>query len=236
MKILIIDDDPIIAAIVRVVLASVGDTVDHAEDGTIGIRMAFEGEYDGILLDLGLGDRTGVSVLQELRSRGLATPVMVLTAERSEDAMVRVLDSGADEYLIKPVMPEELKARVRALTRRRRPPAAETDLVTGSMTLKRIERQVFVRGVPMNLAPREFELLKNLMIFAGRVVKRDFLAEEIWQSPTMGKSNVMDVHVRRLRHKLALADAPARIETQRGVGFCLVPEDADPGVTVAHFA
>ncbi|MEO7083676.1 MAG: response regulator [Gemmatimonadaceae bacterium] len=120
MKVLIVDDDPVIAAIVKVVLGSSGYSIDHASDGVSGLALALSGAYDGMILDLGLGDVSGEVVLRELRQSGCNTPVLILTADSSDETMRKVLDAGADQHVVKPIQPGELIAQTRALVRCRK--------------------------------------------------------------------------------------------------------------------
>jgi DNA-binding response OmpR family regulator len=184
-------------------------------------RMTTE-TFDLILLDLGLPGRDGLQILTALRSKGVKTPVLVLTARDALQDRVAGLDSGADDYLVKPFAFAELLARIRALMRRGR--AAESPrLAVGDLMMDLITRKVTRGGQPVELTVREFELLEYLMRYEGQVVSRETLARDVWKETarTTPLDNVIDVHIARLRRKVDL-DRPARlIHTIRGVGFML---------------
>lgn len=233
MRLLIIEDDPGIARLVTAILGEEGYEVDHASSGETGRALAMHDDYAGILLDLTLGDIHGVTILRELRRSGVATPVLILTAEASESVLVQALDAGADEYVVKPVRSRELSARVRALVRRRVRAIPASELTIGTLTLDRVERRALVRGNALNLSPKEFTLLDYFMRSVGEVATRPALLENVWDMRFDPGSNIVDVHVTRLRRKLENAEAPVRIETRRGTGFVLVPEPIDPLVPTA---
>jgi DNA-binding response OmpR family regulator len=184
-------------------------------------RMTTEA-FDLILLDLGLPGRDGLHILTTLRTKGIKTPVLVLTARDTLQDRVAGLDSGADDYLVKPFAFAELLARIRALMRRGR--AAESPrLAVGDLTMDLITRKVTRGGQPVDLTVREFELLEYLMRYEGQVVSRETLARDVWKETarTTPLDNVIDVHIARLRRKVDL-DRPLRlIHTVRGVGFLL---------------
>jgi len=178
--------------------------------------------FDLILLDLGLPGRDGLHILSTLRAKGVKTPVLVLTARDTLQDRVAGLDSGADDYLVKPFAFAELLARIRALLRRGR--AAESPRLTvGDLTMDLITRKVMRGGHPVELTVREFELLEYLMRYDGQVVSRESLARDVWKETarTTPLDNVIDVHIARLRRKVDV-DRPVRlIHTVRGVGFML---------------
>jgi DNA-binding response OmpR family regulator len=184
-------------------------------------RMTTE-TFDLILLDLGLPGRDGLQILTALRSKGVKTPVLVLTARDALQDRVAGLDSGADDYLVKPFAFAELLARIRALMRRGRG-AESPRLAVGDLMMDLITRKVTRGGQPVELTVREFELLEYLMRYEGQVVSRETLARDVWKETarTTPLDNVIDVHIARLRRKVDL-DRPARlIHTIRGVGFML---------------
>ncbi|MHB1223264.1 MAG: response regulator transcription factor [Gemmatimonadaceae bacterium] len=223
MRILVVEDDMMVARLVRAVLSADGYAVDIAATGEEGRLMAFINDYDGIVLDLHLNDRHGLTILQELRREGRQTPVLILTGSSGESDMVRALDAGADEYVVKPVRNRELAARVRALVRRGAHSQRSEQLTVGALVLNRLTRRVLVGGEVVELSPREFALLEHLLLHTDEVVTRSDLLEKVWDMNFDPGSNVVDVHVARLRRKLAAADAPVVIQTVRGVGFRLVP-------------
>jgi len=184
-------------------------------------RMTTE-TFDLILLDLGLPGRDGLQILTTLRSKGVKTPVLVLTARDTLQDRVAGLDSGADDYLVKPFAFAELLARIRALMRRGRT-AESPRLAVGDLMMDLITRKVTRGGQPVELTVREFELLEYLMRYEGQVVSRETLARDVWKETarTTPLDNVIDVHIARLRRKVDL-DRPVRlIHTIRGVGFML---------------
>ena len=223
MRILVVEDDMMVARLVRAVLTADGYAVDIAATGEEGRLLAFVNDYDGIVLDLHLNDRHGLTILQELRREGRQTPVLILTGSGGESDMVRALDAGADEYVVKPVRNRELAARVRALVRRGAHSQRSEQLTVGALVLNRLTRRVLVGGNAVELSPREFALLEHLLLHTDEVVTRSDLLEKVWDMNFDPGSNVVDVHVARLRRKLVTSDAPVAIQTVRGVGFRLVP-------------
>jgi two-component system, OmpR family, response regulator len=221
MKILVVDDDRSVGALIRKILIADGFVVDYVTSGEEARVQALVNDYDGIVLDLGLSDRHGLTVVQELRREGRDTPVLVLTGDASESTIVRALDAGADDYVTKPVRNRELAARVRALVRRRDRPSSSEQLVAGSLVLNRLTRVVLTEGRPINLAPKEFALLEHLLLHRDEVVTRADLLEHVWDTTFDPGTNVVDVQVGRLRRKLKQAGVDARIETRRGAGLIL---------------
>lgn len=228
MRILVVEDDTMVSRLVRAVLIADGYAVDVAATGEEGRLLAFVNDYDGIVLDLHLSDRHGLTILQELRREGRQTPVLILTASAEESEVVRALDAGADEYVVKPVRNRELAARVRALVRRGAYAQRSEQLTVGSLILNRLTRRVLVAGEMVELSPREFALLEHLLLHTDEVVTRADLLEKVWDMHFDPGSNVVDVHVARLRRKLEACDAPVAIHTVRGVGFRLVPDGGSP--------
>jgi two-component system OmpR family response regulator len=208
------------ALLVKQVLEQEGFAVDHAGTGNDAQTLAFVNEYDAIILDLGLPDRNGLSVLQALRNGGKTTPVIVLTGTVDPGSTVRALDTGADDYITKPIVIEEFRARVRALVRRGG--ARRTEAVAcGNVVLNRLTRQVYVDGKECALTAKEFQLLEHFLLHNGKVVSRAELLEKVWDMHFDPGSNVVDVHVTRLRKKLESAAADIRIAARRGMGFVL---------------
>ena len=221
MKLLVIEDDDDVRAIVRIVLREEGHTVDEADSVSDGGLIARTGDYDALVLDVRLPDGDGMQLARRLRAEGRTTPILMLTAQRSTAEKVAGLDAGADDYLTKPFETDELKARVRALLRRG--PAARTDdeASLGDLRLSRLGRRALVRGEPLTLTAKEFALLEQLLLHAEQVVTRTQLLERVWERNRDPDSNVIDVHVGRLRSKLAAAGNRPRVATVRGVGFML---------------
>jgi two-component system, OmpR family, copper resistance phosphate regulon response regulator CusR len=222
MRILVVEDEQKVANALREGLEGERYDVEVERTGEDAFfRMTTEA-FDLILLDLGLPGRDGLQILTTLRSKGIKTPVLVLTARDTLQDRVAGLDGGADDYLVKPFAFAELLARIRALLRRGRAADAPR-LAVGDLTMDLITRKV-TRGVqPVELTVREFELLEYLMRYEGHVVSRETLARDVWKETarTTPLDNVIDVHIARLRRKVDL-DRPVRlIHTVRGVGFML---------------
>ena len=220
VKALLVEDDATMALLTKQVLEQEGFAVDHAATGNDAQTLAFVNEYDAIVLDLSLPDRNGLTVLQALRKEGRSTPVIVLTAANDSASTVRSLDAGADDYLTKPIVIEEFRARMRALVRRGG--AKRTEQVKcGNVLFNRLTRQVFVNGVECALTAKEFQLLEHFLLHQGQVVTRAELLEKVWDMHFDPGSNVVDVHVTRLRKKLQKASADVKITARRGMGFVL---------------
>ena len=220
MRILVVEDDPLLGDALHVGLRQRGFDVDWVRDG-VAAELALRTEpFAAAVLDLGLPRLDGIEVLRRERARGSPTPVLVLTARDAIDARVRGLDSGADDYVVKPVDLVELAARLRALVRRSRGEPAAV-LAIGPLRLDPASRSVAFRGQPVMLQAREFNLLQELMLNAGRVLSREQLAARLYAWGDEVESNAVEVHVHHLRRKLA----PDVIRTVRGVGYVL-PRDA----------
>jgi two-component system copper resistance phosphate regulon response regulator CusR len=222
MRILVVEDEQKVANALREGLE--GERYDVVVERTgenAFFRLTTEA-FDLILLDLGLPRRDGLEILATLRAKGVKTPVLILTARDTLEDRVAGLDSGADDYLVKPFAFAELLARIRALLRRGR--AAESPrLAVGDLTMDLITRKVIRGGSPVELTVREFELLEYLMRYEGQVVSRETLARDVWKETarTTPLDNVIDVHIARLRRKVDLERPVRLIHTVRGVGFML---------------
>jgi len=220
MHVLVIEDDAMVARVVARALESAGYTVDTTASANDGLTRASTGSYDAILLDLELPDRDGLDVLRELRGSGLTTPILIMTGRDDDEHVVRGLDAGADDYLLKPVSTDVLKARVRAAIRRGG--SGQPDqLVLGDLVVDRLGRQVTGAGATIALTPKEFSMLEFLLLRAEQVVPRSELLEHVWHMRFDPGSNVVDAHVARLRQKLRQAIELPEIKTVRGVGFTL---------------
>jgi two-component system, OmpR family, response regulator len=220
MRILVVDDDRMLADYLRLALREDGHAVDVAETGEKGEMMAMVYDYDAILLDYVLPGTSGKDVLLRIRNGGCTTPVLMLTARAGKEDVVDTLDAGADDHLAKPFEVTELKARLRALARRAG--AARSDTVrVGDLTLDRLKRRIVQDGAPIALTPREFGLLEYLILHAEAVVTRSELLEKVWDMQFDPGSNVVDVHVARLRDKLGRAQSSVSVTTVRGRGFML---------------
>jgi two-component system copper resistance phosphate regulon response regulator CusR len=222
VRILVVEDEQKVANALREGLQ--GEryevVVERTGEGAF-FRMTTE-QFDAILLDLTLPGRDGIEILKAIRERGMKTPVLVLTARDTVQDRIVGLDSGADDYLIKPFAFAELLARIRALVRRGRVTESPR-LATGDLEVELITRKVTRGGQPIELTVREFELLEYLLRHQGQVVSRELLARDVWKETarTTPLDNVIDVHIARLRRKVD-ADQPSKlIHTVRGVGFML---------------
>ncbi len=222
MRILIIEDDPKVARALSEGLGAEGYEAAVARTGEDGFFLANRETFDLILLDLMLPGRDGLEILQTLRSRGVTTQVLVLTARDAIEDRVRGLDSGADDYLVKPFAFSELLARVRALLRRGRPEHA-LRLKVADLELDVVTRTARRGAETIDLTSREYELLEYLLRHQGQHVSREMLALDVWKEPNRGTplDNVIDVHIARLRKKVDQAFPVRLIHTIRGVGFML---------------
>jgi two-component system copper resistance phosphate regulon response regulator CusR len=220
MKILIVEDEKKTAAYLRKGLAENGFVVDVASQGEEGLYIARTGEYDLIILDVMLPERDGWSVIAELRRAGKQTPVLFLTARDTVQDRVRGLELGADDYLIKPFAFSELLARVRSILRRG--PVRQPEMLRiADLELDLLRYKAVRGGKRLDLTPKEFSLLSLLARRAGEVLSRTLIAEQVWDMNFDGDTNVVDVHVRRLRSKVDDPFEQKLIHTVRGVGYVL---------------
>ena len=219
MRLLVVEDEPKLADALRDVLVAERYDVHVAHAGSEAFTRASGEAFDAIVLDIMLPERDGLDVLTALRGRGIPTPVLILTAKDTVDDRVRGLDSGADDYLIKPFAFTELVARVRALLRRGRASEAPRVQVAG-LDIDLRTRRIVRETVTLDLTPREFELLEYLVRHHGQPVSRDMLARDVWREPHRTTlDNVIDVHIARLRKKVDAEFETKLIHTVRGVGF-----------------
>jgi DNA-binding response OmpR family regulator len=218
-RVLVVEDDPDIGDVVRRSLRREGYDVRLAADGTTALDEAVVFEPDAVVLDLGLPEIDGVEVCRRLRAEG-DVPILMLTARDSVEARVAGLDSGADDYLVKPFDRQELLARLRALLRRR-PPRGSASLVLGDLRLNPATREVFRGDRPLELTAREFELLEFMMRNERLVVSRDKLLEEVWGYAPFSETNTVDVFVSNLRRKLEANGEPRVLHTVRGAGYVM---------------
>ena len=221
MRILLIEDDKEAAAYLAKALREAGHVPDHAPDGDSGATMAADGGYDVLVVDRMLPKRDGLSIIEELRGKGDHTPALILSALGQVDDRVAGLRAGGDDYLAKPYAFAELLARVEALARRRKPDAAETVFRVGDLELDRLGHTVARGGQPIPLQPREFRLLEYLMKHAGQVVTRTMLLENVWDYHFDPQTNVIDVHISRLRAKIDRGFREPRLHTVRGAGYMI---------------
>ncbi len=226
-KLLVVDDDRMFNELVSRAMREQGHAVDTAKDYAGACMLAFVHEYDGIVLDVHLPDGTGLMLVQDLRREGRTTPVLLLTgADKSAD-VVRGLDAGADDYLPKPFDLDVLSARVRALVRRGGTQTEGPSLAYGGLVLERGQYRLTVDGRRVNCTPREFALLAYLVQRAERVVTRTELLEKVWEMNFDPGSNVVDVHIARLRGKLRESGARPKLITVRGSGYMLTATESD---------
>lgn len=221
MRILLVEDDRQIAAFVQRGLEESGYAVDHAPHGGEGLRLVLEKSYDAAIIDLMLPHVDGLRLIESMRGRGVATPVLILSARRSVDDRVRGLQTGGDDYLTKPFAFAELLARVQALIRRSTGAAEPSRLTTGPLTIDLLRREVMRGGEAIELQRREFRLLEYMMRNAGRVVTKTMILEHVWDFDFDPQTNVVEVLVHRLRSKVDQDFDPPLIRTVRGVGYVL---------------
>ncbi|MGE4373595.1 MAG: response regulator transcription factor [Xanthobacter sp.] len=219
MRILLVEDDREAAEYLRKAFREAGHVVDHAADGEEGLTLALDGKYDVLVVDRMLPLRDGLSLVAELRGRGYATPVLILSALGQVDDRVQGLRAGGDDYLPKPYAFTELLARVEALARRGGPQASDAVYKVGELELDRLAHRVSRDGREIVLQPREFRLLEFLMRHAGQVVTRTMLLENVWDYHFDPQTNVIDVHVSRLRGKVDKGFDVPLIHTVRGAGY-----------------
>jgi two-component system OmpR family response regulator len=221
MRILVIEDDKKIASFITKGLKQNGFAVDHAADGEAGLDLALAAPYDAAIIDIMLPKRDGLGVLQEMRNRKLDVPVLILSAKASVDDRIKGLQSGGDDYLVKPFAFSELLARVQALIRRATRATDPTTLALGDLQMNLLTREVTRGGQKIELQAREFALLEYLLRNAGRVVTKTMLLEHVWNYSFDPQTNVVDVLVCRLRNKVDRDFEPKLIQTLRGVGYVL---------------
>ena len=222
MRILVVEDDKDVAAYIVKGLKEAGHLPEHADNGRDGLFMAASESFDAIILDRMLpGGIDGLRLLETLRAQDNATPVLFLSALAQVDERVRGLKAGGDDYLTKPFAFAELLARVEALTRRGRGDAPQTRLAVGDLEMELLSRSVKRAGQRIDLQPREFRLLEFMMRHAGQVVTRTMLLEGVWDYHFDPQTNVIDVHVSRLRQKVDKPFATPLLHTVRNAGYIL---------------
>jgi len=226
MRVLVVEDEPGIARFIKQGLDEAGYAVDVARDGEEGRDYLLAQDYDAIVLDILLPRLNGVSMLRDIRCRGIKTPVLLLTALDTVENRVQGLDAGADDYLVKPFAFPELLARLRALMRR--PPLqSDTVLQVHDLEMDIARREVRRAGRRIELTPREFSLLEYMMRHLDQVLSRTQIAEHIWNFDFYSESNVVDVYIGYLRRKVDQGSDQPLIHTVRGVGYRLGVEAED---------
>jgi heavy metal response regulator len=218
MRVLVVEDERRIADFLSRGLSEQGYAVDVAYDGDEALDWAAVAQFDVIILDVMLPVRDGIQVCRILRERGAKTPILMLTARDAVEDRVRGLDSGADDYLVKPFAFSELLARLRALTRRE-PAALGPVLQVGNLTMDTTTREVLRLGSPIELTTKEYALLEYLMRHANQVLTRTMIAEHVWSYDFDNATNVIDVHIRNLRRKIDDPFPAKLIQTIRGAGY-----------------
>jgi DNA-binding response OmpR family regulator len=223
MTLLLIEDDQSVQTLVTAVLEKAGFSVDIAKDGASGHRLATTGKYEVIILDLGLPDIDGLTLLHQMREEGVTTHVIILTSKDDPEDRIRGLDTGADDYVSKSCVLRELEARVRALIRRKYN-AKNPMLVVDDLEINTATRSVARAGKRISLTPREYSLLEFLALKAGQLVTRGEIWESLYAMDPSTSSNVVDVYIGYLRKKVEGPDLVPLIHTRRGTGFMLGAE------------
>ena len=221
MKVLVIEDDREASRYLEKALTEAGHSADVAGDGETGETLAENGHYDVLIVDRMLPKKDGLSVIMALRAKGIETPVLILSALGQVDDRVTGLRAGGDDYLTKPYAFSELLARIEVLQRRKNPKEAETIYRVGDLELDRLAHTAKRGGKDIILQPREFRLLEYLMRHAGQVVTRTMLLENVWDYHFDPQTNVIDVHISRLRSKIEKGFDTPLLHTVRGAGYML---------------
>lgn len=224
MRILVVEDEKNVADFIRQGLTEEGYVVDVAGDGELGLDFAQTYTYDLILLDVLLPKVDGRKVARTLRQRGIAAPILMLTALDDVDDRVSGLDSGADDYLVKPFAYRELLARIRARTRSHQGPSTPNEMEIDDLSLNRLTRQVKRDDQPITLTAKEYALLEYLMLHPDQVLSRTQLGEQVWGYDFFNQSNIVDVYVGYLRRKIDDGHDRPLIRTMRGVGYKISAE------------
>lgn len=221
MRVLVIEDDRDAASWLVKGLTESGHVADHAADGDEGLALAREGVHDVLIVDRMLPKRDGLSIIRTIRNEGIATPALILSALSDVDERVKGLRAGGDDYLAKPYAFSELLARVEGLGRRKAQETQQTKLRAGDLEMDLLTRTVTRAGQSILLQPREFKLLEYLMRNAGHIVTRTMLLENVWDYHFDPQTNVIDVHVSRLRGKIDKGFDEPMLQTVRGAGYMI---------------
>jgi two-component system OmpR family response regulator len=221
MKLLLVEDDVRSSDFIRRGLSEHGHVVDHAENGKDGLFLAASGKYDAVIVDRMLPELDGLAIVKMLRATENHVPVLFLTAMGGIDDRVEGLESGADDYLVKPFALAELVARIGALARRRPMSAVQTALEIGDLKMDLLKRSVTRGGNPIDLQPQEFKLLEYLMRSEGRIVTRTMLLENVWDFHFDPQTSVVETHISRLRAKIDKGFEIELLKTIRGAGYSL---------------
>ena len=221
MRILLIEDDHIIANFIQKGMKEAGFTIDHFDDGSIGLHAALTGSYDVGILDLMLPHLDGLSILDRLRKEKKSLPIIILSAKRSVDDRIQGLRHGGDDYLIKPFSFSELLARVESLLRRAQHVLEPTSLTFQDLSLDLLARTVVRDGIKIELQPKEFSLLEYLVRNAGHVVSKTMIMERVWDYNFDPGTNVVEARISKLREKIDRDFSAPLIHTIRGLGYVL---------------
>jgi len=221
VRLLLVEDDVKIASFIIKGLRSAGYAVDHALDGETGLDLALSEPYDGVVIDIMLPKRDGLSLIRHLREQKVNTPALILSAKGSVDDRVKGLETGADDYLTKPFAFSELLARVQALIRRAGGISDPTRLTVSDLSVNILTREVIREGKHIMLQPLEFSLLEYLMRHAGRIVSKTMIMEHVWDYHFDPQTNVVEARISRLRDKIDKGFEKKLIHTVRGVGYVL---------------
>jgi two-component system OmpR family response regulator len=221
MRVLLIEDDLKLASFIVKGLNEAGFAVDHSADGEDGLHMASSEPYDAAIVDIMLPKLDGLSLIDELRRRKITTPLIILSAKRSVDDRIKGLQTGSDDYLVKPFAFSELLARLQALIRRASGAAEPTRLVVGDLSMNLLSREVRRAGEKVDLPPLEFSLLEYLMRNAGKVVSKTMIMEHVWDYNFDPQTNVVEVRVCRLRDRIDKGFKKKLIHTVYGAGYVL---------------
>ncbi len=222
MRLLLVEDELEIQSFVKQSLTGAGYEVHTAEDGATAALLAAKHVYQGMIVDLGLPDLDGIDLILQFRKAGVTSPVLILSARRSVDDRVKGLELGGDDYLTKPFAIAELLARMRNLLRRNTPQIEDSSrLRVQDLEIDTLRRRVTRGDEVLNLSPQEFVLLEYLCRNAGRVVSRSMLMTEVWGMRFQPDTNVVDVHIYRLRGKIDIEGREPLIKTLRGIGYVL---------------
>jgi two-component system OmpR family response regulator len=221
MRVLVVEDDVKAASYLANALRESGHNCELASDGEEGLEMARNDQFDVLVLDRMLPKRDGLSIVEALRQEGNRTPVLILSALGSVDDRVTGLRAGGDDYLAKPYAFSELLARIEALARRSSPEEASPKYIVGDLVLDRLAHKVTRAGEPIVLQPREYRLLEYLMKHARQVVTRTMLLENVWDYHFDPQTNVIDVHISRLRAKIDKTYEKPLLHTIRGAGYMI---------------
>lgn len=226
MKLLLVEDNERVGRFVKKGLTEAGHTVDHADNGKDGMYHAVSASYDAIIMDRMLpGGIDGLSIIEALRMHGNQVPILILSALDGVDDRIRGLKSGGDDYLIKPFAFGELLARLDALMRRSQSVSVDTTLALGDLSMDLLAHKVVRAGKQVALQPREFKLLEYLLRHANQVVTRTMLLENVWDYHFDPQTNVIDVHISKLRQKIDAGFPTPLLRTVRNAGYMLTDRD-----------